>query len=108
MAVILGIDPGLNHTGYGIVTAAGGVIALLEAGTIEGGKETIAAPAPASNPTPGDGVALDGVSASSRGYRTAVLSLRTPQNGDPHGTCSRSAVLSGCRRFHPGFRLRSH
>lgn len=44
MAVILGIDPGLNHTGYGIVTAAGGVIALLEAGTIEGGKETIALP----------------------------------------------------------------
>lgn len=38
MARILGIDPGLNITGYGVVeTAAGGGLRLCEAGVIRGG-----------------------------------------------------------------------
>jgi len=35
MAVILGIDPGLNTTGYGVIeTAIGGKVRLLEAGVV--------------------------------------------------------------------------
>lgn len=34
MAVILGIDPGLNTTGYGVISGTGGVPRLLEAGVV--------------------------------------------------------------------------
>jgi crossover junction endodeoxyribonuclease RuvC len=33
---VLGIDPGLNTTGYGCIEAAGGVVRLVEAGIIRG------------------------------------------------------------------------
>ncbi|MFH1267079.1 MAG: crossover junction endodeoxyribonuclease RuvC, partial [Planctomycetota bacterium] len=33
---ILGIDPGLNITGYGVVEAAGGRLRLCEAGVVRG------------------------------------------------------------------------
>jgi crossover junction endodeoxyribonuclease RuvC len=36
--VILGIDPGLEITGYGLLAARGRDVTFLEAGTIEGGK----------------------------------------------------------------------
>lgn len=32
--IILGVDPGLNITGFGIITASGGTVRLVEAGTI--------------------------------------------------------------------------
>ncbi len=34
---ILGIDPGLNTTGYGVLETAGGRVALCEAGIVRGG-----------------------------------------------------------------------
>lgn len=36
--IILGIDPGLQITGYGLIAGKAGSIAFLEAGTVEGGK----------------------------------------------------------------------
>ncbi len=38
---ILGIDPGLNTTGYGAIAAGSGPPRLLEAGIIEGGKASL-------------------------------------------------------------------
>lgn len=35
---ILGIDPGLNTTGYGLVDTAGGRVRLVEAGVVRGGS----------------------------------------------------------------------
>lgn len=34
MSVILGIDPGLNTTGYGVIACSGGTLRLLEAGVV--------------------------------------------------------------------------
>lgn len=34
MAVILGIDPGLNTTGYGVISCSGGSMRLMEAGVV--------------------------------------------------------------------------
>jgi len=39
--IILGVDPGLQVTGYGLIAVAGRKIRLLEGGTIEGGKATL-------------------------------------------------------------------
>lgn len=36
--IILGIDPGLNTTGYGVVEASGNRFRLLEAGVVRGGS----------------------------------------------------------------------
>ncbi|HBT77857.1 MAG TPA: crossover junction endodeoxyribonuclease RuvC [Planctomycetaceae bacterium] len=38
MAVILGVDPGLNTTGYGVVEADGSTVRLLEAGVVRSVK----------------------------------------------------------------------
>ena len=35
---ILGVDPGLNTTGYGVLETAGGRVALCEAGVVRGGS----------------------------------------------------------------------
>ena len=43
MTVILGIDPGLNTTGYGIIeTPVGGKVRLLEAGVVRGRSDILA------------------------------------------------------------------
>lgn len=38
---ILGIDPGLNTTGYGVIEVVGRVPRLVEAGVIRGGKKSL-------------------------------------------------------------------
>jgi len=38
---VVGFDPGLNVTGYGVVECAGGVVRLLEAGTVRSRGETL-------------------------------------------------------------------
>ncbi len=35
---ILGIDPGLNTTGYGVIDAEGSSLTLVEAGIVKGGR----------------------------------------------------------------------
>ena len=37
---VLGIDPGLNITGYGVIERVGGKLKILEAGVIRGGDRT--------------------------------------------------------------------
>lgn len=39
--IVIGIDPGTEITGYGIVAGSNGGITLLEAGIIKGGKEEL-------------------------------------------------------------------
>jgi len=38
---VVGFDPGLNITGYGVVECAGGVVRLVEAGTVRSRGETL-------------------------------------------------------------------
>ena len=39
---ILGVDPGLHSTGYGVIRVSGSRIALLEGGTIQSGPSSVA------------------------------------------------------------------
>ncbi|MDR2761372.1 MAG: crossover junction endodeoxyribonuclease RuvC [Planctomycetaceae bacterium] len=42
MKVVLGIDPGLNTTGYGVIDVSSGVVRLLEAGVIRSSSKVLA------------------------------------------------------------------
>ena len=90
---ILGVDPGLNITGYGVLEVTGGRIRVFEAGVVRGKAKS--ADRAAGQHSRRRGRSDRGAQARLHGARAALLPLQTSAHRDPDGTRPRRDLPGG-------------